>query len=115
MFISLCNVECVLELGLFIGCMVLVFVEGILEDGKVVFCEFDFYIVDFVRLFLDKIECGKKVDIMLGIICIWYVYIIYYNVFIYGYCCFNVLYFIDGDLGYIIFDFCEYLMYLYDI
>lgn len=55
-----------MELGLFIGCMVLVFVEGILEDGKVVFCEFDFYIVDFVRLFLDKMFCGKKVEIMKG-------------------------------------------------
>lgn len=64
--VSFGNVKCILELGMFIGCMVLVFVESILEDGKVVICEFDFYIVDIVRLFLDKLVCGKKVEIMKG-------------------------------------------------
>lgn len=63
---SLGNARHVLELGLFTGCTALAFAESIPEDGKVVSCELDPYIADLARSHLDKSECGKKVDIMLG-------------------------------------------------
>ncbi|XP_034325583.2 O-methyltransferase MdmC [Magallana gigas] len=63
---SLGNARRVLELGLFTGCTALALAESIPEDGKVVSCELDPYIADLARSLLDKTECGKKVDIMLG-------------------------------------------------
>ncbi|XP_052104035.1 uncharacterized protein LOC127737419 isoform X2 [Mytilus californianus] len=54
----------VLEVGMFTGCSALGMAEAIPDDGKVVTCELDSYLVDLARKFMDRSPHGKKVEIL---------------------------------------------------
>ena len=56
----------VLEVSIFTGCGALGFAKVLPEDGKVTTCEFDPYVADLARTFLDKSPHGKKLEILLG-------------------------------------------------
>lgn len=56
----------VLEVGMFTGCSALGMAEVMPDDGKVVTCELDPYLVDLARKFMDRSPHGKKVEILTG-------------------------------------------------
>ncbi|XP_063430462.1 O-methyltransferase MdmC-like [Mytilus trossulus] len=56
----------VLEVGLFTGCSALGMAEVMPNDGKVVTCEFDPYLANLARTFMDRSSHGKKVEIIIG-------------------------------------------------
>lgn len=64
--ISASKAKRVLEVGMFTGCGALGMAEVLPEDGKVTTCEFDPYVADLARTFLDKSPHGKKVEILRG-------------------------------------------------
>lgn len=64
--ISASKAKRVLEVGMFTGCATLNMAEVLPEDGKVTTCEFDPYVADLARTFLDKSPHGKKVEILRG-------------------------------------------------
>ena len=64
--VSASKAKRVLEVGMFTGCGALGMAEVLPEDGKVFTCEFDPYIVQLGRKFLDRSPHGKKVEIVQG-------------------------------------------------
>jgi len=64
--ISASKAKRVLEVGMFTGCGALGMAEVLPEDGKLTTCEFDPYVADLARTFLDKSPHGKKVEILGG-------------------------------------------------
>ena len=64
--ISASKAKRVLEVGMFTGCGALGMAEVLPEDGKLTTCEFDPYVEDLARTFLDKSPHGKKVEILRG-------------------------------------------------
>ena len=64
--ISASKAKRVIEVGLFTGCGALGMAEVLPEDGKVTTCEFDPYLAELARKFLDKSPHGKKVEILCG-------------------------------------------------
>lgn len=51
---------------MFTGCGALGMAEVMPDDGKVVTCEFDPYLVKLTRTFVDKSPHGKKITILEG-------------------------------------------------
>ncbi|XP_071165610.1 probable caffeoyl-CoA O-methyltransferase 1 isoform X2 [Mytilus edulis] len=64
--VSASKAKRVLEVGMFTGCGALGMAEVMPDDGKVVTCEFDPYLVKLTRTFVDKSPHGKKITIVEG-------------------------------------------------
>ncbi|XP_067662331.1 uncharacterized protein [Haliotis asinina] len=56
----------VLEIGMFTGYVAMSMAEALPEDGAVVTCEYEPYLVETVRKWFDETPVGKKIDIRQG-------------------------------------------------
>lgn len=56
----------VLEIGMFTGYVTLAMAEALPEDGAVVTCEYEPYLVETVRKWFDETPFGKRIDIRQG-------------------------------------------------
>ncbi|XP_071096377.1 uncharacterized protein [Haliotis cracherodii] len=56
----------VLEIGMFTGYVAMAMAEALPEDGSVVTCEFEPYLVEIARKWFDETPPGKRIDIRQG-------------------------------------------------
>jgi caffeoyl-CoA O-methyltransferase len=66
MFVRMVNAKRVLEIGMFTGYSALAMAEALPEDGEVITCEIDPFVIDFARSVFQTSAAGRKIRIMAG-------------------------------------------------
>ncbi|KAL2091495.1 hypothetical protein ACEWY4_013758 [Coilia grayii] len=66
MLVHMCKAQRVLEIGMFTGYGALSMAEALPEDGRLIACELEPYLKEFVQPIFDKSSHGKKITVKIG-------------------------------------------------
>ncbi|KAG5274324.1 hypothetical protein AALO_G00134840 [Alosa alosa] len=66
MFVHMCKAKRILEIGMFSGYGALSMAEALPEDGTLIACELEAYLMEFVQPIFDKSPHGKKISVKIG-------------------------------------------------
>lgn len=58
--------KCIFEVGIYIGYFVFCFVEGFVDDGKLIIIDVNIQLEDFVCGYFDQVNLVEKIDFCVG-------------------------------------------------
>ncbi|XP_012694113.2 uncharacterized protein zgc:113054 [Clupea harengus] len=66
MLVHMCKAKRILEIGMFTGYGALSMAEALPDDGRLIACELEAYLKEFVQPIFDKSPHGKKISVKIG-------------------------------------------------